>query len=164
MSGKGTESRRDEVSQKLMRSFRQFQRAEWQQQDGQKRSDMTVLFCIQKAQLEGEQAMRVSDISQLLHVTSPTITQIINRLEESGWVERYMDPEDRRVVRVKLTSEGEQVAAQAKKRFMESFNGLLDHLGLEDSERLAELLMKVFDYYQQESAERKNCMDKQDKQ
>ncbi len=108
--------------------------------------------------------MRVSDISQLLQVTSPTITQIINRLEERGWVERYMDPEDRRVVRVKLTLEGEQIAAQAKKRFMESFNGLLDHLGLEDSERLAELLMKVFDYYQQESAERKNCMDKQDKQ
>ncbi|MCR8844607.1 MarR family transcriptional regulator [Paenibacillus sp. SC116] len=161
-SEKGNESRRDEVSQKLMRSFRQFQRAEWQQQtsDGQKRSDMTVLFCIQKTQLEGEKAMRVSDISQLLQVTSPTITQIINRLEESGWVERYMDPEDRRVVRVKLTSDGEQIAAEAKKRFMESFNGLLDHLGLVDSERLAELLMKVFDYYQQENAERKNCMDK----
>jgi DNA-binding MarR family transcriptional regulator len=34
------------------------------------------------------------------------ITRLVDRLEESGWVERSRDREDRRVVRVKITAEG----------------------------------------------------------
>ncbi len=55
--------------------------------------------------------MTVGTISQLRGVDAPTITGIIKRLEQSGLVERRHDREDRRVVKVYLTTEGADITA-----------------------------------------------------
>ena len=54
-------------------------------------------------------AMTVGTISQMRGVDAPTVTGIIKRLEQNGLVERQHDREDRRVVKVQLTSEGENI-------------------------------------------------------
>jgi DNA-binding MarR family transcriptional regulator len=95
--------------------------------------------------------MKISEISQFLQVTPPTITQIINVLEKDGLVERTIDPEDRRAVKIKLTPEGLKVTAKARLAFSETFLGLIDFLGEEESEQLANLLSKVQQYFNQQS-------------
>ena len=57
---------------------------------------------------EGD-GMTVGTISQRRAVDAPTITGIIKRLEQNGLVERHNDREDRRVVKVYLTTEGENI-------------------------------------------------------
>lgn len=91
--------------------------------------------------------MKVSEISKLLHVTSPTITQMLKGLEANGLVERHIDPNDRRSVRIALTERGEKVAQHAEKIFTDSFIGLAEFLGEEESNQLIELLSKAYRYF-----------------
>lgn len=92
-------------------------------------------------------SMKVSEISKLMHVTSPTITQMLKGLEANGLVERHIDPNDRRAVRIALTERGEAVARRAEGIFRDSFSGLVEYLGEEESSQLAELLLKAHRYF-----------------
>ncbi|MOA22325.1 putative HTH-type transcriptional regulator YusO [compost metagenome] len=92
--------------------------------------------------------MSVSEISRRLKVTSPTVSQMINDLLQSGYVARNSDRKDRRVTEIRLTEQGEQLAARAINRYFDFFRGLHDELGSENSEQLIELLHQVFDYFE----------------
>lgn len=137
------------TSQKLLKSFMQFRKIGWHDKKiaGYNPSEFKVLATLKQAGNEMDREMKVSDISQILKVTPPTVTQILNILEKDGLVERTMDPEDRRVVKVKLTPAGIEATEIAKKAFTESFTGLIDYLGEEESEKLADLLNKVQHYF-----------------
>ncbi len=142
------------TAQKLMRTFMQFSKAEWHQRSiaGCKPSEIKVLFCIKKGVKPGTPEMKVSEISKLLHVTSPTITQLLKGLEAHGLIERNINPLDRRAVGIKLTEKGEMVTRQAADAFSASLNGLIAYLGEEQSNQLAELLARVYDYYSTQAA------------
>lgn len=55
----------------------------------------------------------VGEIGTRLFLESNTLTPLIKRLEAAGLVTRGRDPEDERVVRVRLTPQGRAVAAEA---------------------------------------------------
>lgn len=85
----------------------------------------------------------MSELSNALDVTSPTVTQLINSLEASGLVERRMDSSDRRAVRVTLTEQGSELTEMAMQSFFGRFMEMYEYLGEEQSEQLSELLEKV---------------------
>jgi DNA-binding MarR family transcriptional regulator len=144
----------DVTTQKLLRAFMQFHRAEWHQRTvaGCKPSEIRVLFCIKKGVKDDTSEMKVSEISKLLQVTSPTVTQLLKGLEANGLVERHVDPTDRRAVDITLTERGERVTQQAAEAFFSSLRGLIEYLGEEQSDQLAELLVKVSRYYNEKTA------------
>jgi DNA-binding MarR family transcriptional regulator len=138
-----------------MRAFMQFGRAEWHQRSvaGYKPSEVKVLMCVKKGIKPPDSSdIKVSEISKRLHVTSPTITQLIKGLEANGLIERHVDPTDRRAVGIKLTERGEKVTEQAIEAFSTSINGLIEYMGEEDSNRLADLLYKAISYYSEKAA------------
>lgn len=96
--------------------------------------------------------MKVSDISKLLRVTPPTVTQILKGLEADGLVEREIDPTDRRVAFIKLTKKGELVTVKAREASLADFEGLVEYLGEERSNQLADLLTDVFAYFHEREA------------
>ena len=107
-----------------------------------------MLFCIKKGiNPQNLSEMKVSEISKQLRVTPPTITQVLNSLEANGLIERQIDKTDRRMVSVKLTRKGEIVTQQAEEAFSASINGLIEYLGEEQSNQLADLLSKAFRYF-----------------
>jgi MarR family transcriptional regulator, transcriptional regulator for hemolysin len=57
------------------------------------------------ARLERQPDLTQNELAALAEVTSMTIARLIDRLESLGLVERCVDPEDRRVWRLRLTSE-----------------------------------------------------------
>ena len=144
----------DPTMQKLMQAFEQFHRAEWHERTvaGCKPSEIRVLFCIKRGAKPATHAMNVSEISKWLHVTSPTITQLLKSLEANGLVERSIDPADRRSIEVRLTEKGEMVIQQAWKGFSASLRGLIEYLGEEQSNQLAELLAKAFRYFNEKAS------------
>ncbi|GCE28043.1 transcriptional regulator [Dictyobacter alpinus] len=137
------------VAQQLMRSFMQFDRAEWHKRsiEGCKPSEIKVLMCIKRNVAPPNHEIKVSEISKLLHVTSPMVTQLLKRLEADGLIERKTDPSDRRAVGIRLTEKGELVTKKAAEAFFASFNGLIEYLGEEQSKQLAELLISVYTYF-----------------
>lgn len=50
-------------------------------------------------------------------------------LEKDGFIERTINPEDRRAVKIRLTEAGIMAAEDARKKFSETFLGLVDYLG-----------------------------------
>lgn len=51
-------------------------------------------------------AVKISDISDFLNVTRPSITKLLNELEVLGMVQKIPDETDRRVVLLELTEAG----------------------------------------------------------
>jgi DNA-binding MarR family transcriptional regulator len=140
--------------QRLLQALDQFHRTRWHDQatvGGCKPSEIRVLFCIKNGAKPGA-PMKVSEISKQMHVTSPTITQLLNSLEPNGLVERQIDPDDRRSVGIKLTVKGEWVTERAWEGFLTTLRGLIEYLGEEDSEQLADLLFKMLRYIEEKQA------------
>lgn len=146
--------RTDTTAEKLMRSFMQFHKAGWHEHSvaGCTPSEIKVMFCVYKGMKQNNSIITVSEISKILRVTSPTVTQILKKLESNGFVERHADDIDRRVVRITLTDKGQDVAQKAREEFRASLDGLIDYLGEEQCIQLADLLSKVYQYYHEKVA------------
>ncbi len=142
------------TAEKLMRSFMQFHKAGWHEHSvaGCTPSEIKVLFCVAKGMKHNNAIITTSEISKLLQVTSPTVTQILKKLETNGFVERRADDIDRRVVRITLTEKGQGVAQQARAEFRASLDALIDYLGEEQSNQLADLLSRVSQYFSEKTA------------
>jgi DNA-binding MarR family transcriptional regulator len=54
-------------------------------------------------------AMRLSELSDRLHIAARSTTEVVDGLQDRGLVERRPDPEDRRATLVALTDEGTRV-------------------------------------------------------
>jgi DNA-binding MarR family transcriptional regulator len=143
------------TERQLLSALMRFKRLHWHQQsiEGHKHSEMRVLMCIKEAtNNSASPEIKVSEIGKIMHVTSPTVTQVLNSLEASGLIERHIDPKDRRAVGVKLTSKGEMVVQKAREAFFASIRGLVEYLGEEQSNQLIDLLSKVYLYYSEKEA------------
>ena len=114
---------------------------------GVKHSEIVILLFIKRKMDKTQTGIRIGDLSRIMRVTSPTVTQFINRLEEKGFVKRKSDPGDRRYIRVILTKQGEDVLQQAWEALVADFNSLIEYLGEEQSRLLADLLLKSYDFF-----------------
>jgi DNA-binding MarR family transcriptional regulator len=73
-------------------------------------------------------------------VTSGTMTNRVDRLSARGLVERYPDPDDRRGVIVRLTSEGKSAVDDAFTALIDAERALLEALPERERKKLASLL------------------------
>lgn len=71
--------------------------------------------------LAREQEQTISALAQRLGVDAPAVTNIVQRLEQSGLVERVRDCEDQRIVKVSLSEEGQGIMCTLQPVF-EAFN------------------------------------------
>lgn len=132
----------------LMENIVRFNRMHWNKSPilGLTHSELVVLHFIKDYENHNSSGIKVSKLSQLLKVTSPTVTQLIKSLEKKGLVQRNTAKTDRRVVLITLTKEGEKMNQTAREDFTDFFTGLVDYLGVEESNKLNELLTKVCNY------------------
>jgi len=91
-------------------------------------------------QLSRQGRMTISDLSAWMNVRQPTLTPMINRLEDSGLVIRLKDDKDRRMVRISLTEKGRQITESAEESWRELINRHLSELSAEDRGALIVLL------------------------
>jgi len=92
----------------------------------------------------------MTELSQMLSVTLPTMTAMIDRLIQSGLVKRERDERDRRVVLVRLTGDGKKVISnlmEIRKQEIEKVLRTLEHedveVFLDSIESVAKLLTKA---------------------
>src|SRR3954470_13028770 len=147
------ETKASSSAQRLLGAFMQLRRFDWRQHQapvsGLSRTELVTLLCIRQEVPPGGAGLRVSEISNMLRVTAPTATQQINDLETRGYVEKHVDPTDRRAVRILLTDIGIDELKKAHERILATFEGLAAYLGEEDSDKLAELLTRASIYFDQ---------------
>lgn len=94
------------------------------------------------------------------HLRAPTISLILKRLEDDGFVERKKDDKDLRAVRVYLTKAGREADRKNIEKIKEMDAVALNGITLEECEELMRLLGKIrvnllsFDAKEQEKENR----------
>ncbi|HEX3026196.1 MAG TPA: MarR family winged helix-turn-helix transcriptional regulator [Clostridia bacterium] len=151
------DDRNKEISLKLIRSFMRFKRLHHFGEDDYKRKDsnhirhseMSLIFAIRDAEKSYPDGINVKDLSNFLHVKPPSIIPLINSLEKKDMVERSIDRNDRRIIRIRLKDAGYEIIEKSKNHFLARMQGLVDYLGPEKSEQLSDLLQEVYNYVAQ---------------
>jgi DNA-binding MarR family transcriptional regulator len=87
--------------------------------------------------------LRPTELYRWLMISSGGLTARLARLEKSGLVTRIADPDDARSMLVKLTAEGQMIAAQAIREDMAFESSVLEALDPEELEMLEALLRKL---------------------
>ncbi|MDG6912770.1 MAG: MarR family transcriptional regulator [Nitrososphaerota archaeon] len=83
-------------------------------------------------------AVTAKTIAETLGLTPGGVTDLVDRLEDKGWVERAKHPEDRRAVLVRLTKEGRQFHGAVHETLAVSFRGVFQQIRAEDRKALAQ--------------------------
>lgn len=105
---------------------------------GVTRAQWKVLF-----RLTREPGLRQIELADMLDVEPITLSRIVDRLEESGLLERVADPADRRAWRLHVTPKAkplvEKLRALADEMTADAFAGV----GAEDIETMRQVLVRV---------------------
>lgn len=102
---------------------------------------LTAVATLGSLQREGTQ--RITTLAAAEGVSQPSMTQLIQRLEQRGLVARTSDPADGRVALVSLTAEGGAALAARRRRNTGRVAGLLADLPASDVRALADAVAAV---------------------
>jgi len=94
---------------------------------------------------ESDKTVTQKDIETILGVSHPTVTGLVSRLENNGFVETYFDPLDKRNKIVRLTNKSRELSqrVQFSPEIMEK--RLSSNITPHEKETLIKLLIKVRD-------------------
>jgi len=84
-----------------------------------------------------------TEISRSLHLSPASVTNMLQRMERDGWVERRPDPDDQRVSRVYLTKKARALQEEAATTFRELEQEVTCALTAAEQTELRTLLLKV---------------------
>ena len=91
--------------------------------------------------------MSQRDLSRSMHISPASVTNMLQRMERDGWIERKRDEADQRVVRVFATDKSKKLRAEAKRVFREMENELGSVYTAEEQSALKRLLTKLYEHY-----------------
>lgn len=87
--------------------------------------------------------MKSTELAEKLDVKPSAITVMIDRLLKNDFVSRHRDENDRRIVKLELTTGGREVFEMAKKVRRRIFSQYLSYLEEEDVEQLVTIYEKL---------------------
>ncbi len=94
----------------------------------------------------------MTQISKALSMSKPNVTTLINKLIEKGFAVRENDPDDRRVIHVSLTAAGNSILKKGKTAINKAITQKLDRLSEEQLELLEDILLKMKEMLDNDSA------------
>lgn len=93
--------------------------------------------------LRDEPGITMGELCDKLFLACSTATDLDDRMEKNGYVNRQRDAEDRRVIRLFITEKGEEIIHEvimARRRYVDQ---ILKQLSAEETEQLATSLEKL---------------------
>lgn len=89
--------------------------------------------------------MKVTDLGQMMLVSMPTASRMLNTLCDKGLARKTRDDKDRRLTYVELTSKGERVVAQVHDRQREVLTEVIDRMPAGEMEAFLATMEKIAD-------------------
>ena len=96
------------------------------------------LSALTSVELQGP--LTLGRLAEHERVAPPSVTKVVTKLEEAGFVERRLDERDRRVAWLSITAAGADRLAQIRQRKTEWLAARLDALDDRERSRLADAL------------------------
>ena len=94
--------------------------------------------------------MSQREIADKIHVTPPSVTVAIQKLEKLGYIERRPDERDQRVMRIYLTEPGDTAVDQVQRILETTQEKLLRHMSPEEKLLLRRLVLQMRDNLMEE--------------
>ena len=108
-----------------------------------KHNEMMLLMFLHHNLQQDCPGIQPSELGEILQLTRPAVTSLVNSLEDKGYVERINDAEDRRVVFVRPTNKGIELVEDSKRTLAENISEILELLGEEDTHELMRITRKI---------------------
>ncbi|HIS68758.1 MAG TPA: winged helix DNA-binding protein [Candidatus Gallacutalibacter stercoravium] len=106
---------------------------------------LEMYYCIQTLRWGGG-TMTMSELAHYTRMPKQQMTKMVNRLVEQEFVERVYDPQNRRIIKIRLTDR----ALEYINHFLEneaSFHGFLSQLNQEDKDKFQQALEMLFEVF-----------------
>lgn len=106
------------------------------------RSQMDVLILLkinEKKNIETNQ----KDIEKALSLKNPTVTGILDRLEDKGYIKRNVSSKDKRLKQITLTDTSNEILLKSRNHAKKIEEKILSSLTSEEKEELLQLLDKI---------------------
>ena len=134
---------------KFINTFENLARIERHNQTiiGVKKSEARILLCVDFLAKKNEGTVNISQISKKLLITPPSATEFVKNLINKGYLEKHINPNDKRSISISLTDNGQKLVDSLTQYFNSLFSGIIEKLGVEQSNLLIELLDKVNSYF-----------------
>jgi MarR family transcriptional regulator, 2-MHQ and catechol-resistance regulon repressor len=85
----------------------------------------------------------IQQIGNCILISSGSMTYVIDKLEQRGFLSRNACPDDRRVIHVILTDDGNEMMNEIMPKYHEFVHHMFDSLDSDEAETLVKLLKKV---------------------
>lgn len=85
----------------------------------------------------------IQQIGNCILISSGSMTYVIDKLEQRGLLGRTSCPDDRRVIHVTLTYDGNKLMNEIMPKYYELVDDMFDSLNSDEAETLIQLLKKV---------------------
>ena len=93
----------------------------------------------------GQQPTYARDVEQALRLTHPTVSGLLSRLEQKGFVELITDPNDRRSKRIVISEKGLACHERMHETIMENESRIVQGFTEEEKALLAQLLQRAIE-------------------
>lgn len=90
-------------------------------------------------------ASSISETAKHLTISKPNMTPIIDKLISEGMVNRYNDPDDRRVIRIELTDKAHEFLKEQEQIIKDNLAKKITVLDSKDLESLSQNLVSITD-------------------
>jgi DNA-binding MarR family transcriptional regulator len=85
------------------------------------------------------------DLADILHLSRPTVTAMLQKMEQHGLVDRWDDEADQRLTRIRLTPKGRDQSDAFRSSFAEYVDATIGAMSEADRRELARLLDMLAD-------------------
>ncbi|CAN5514583.1 MarR family transcriptional regulator [soil metagenome] len=99
------------------------------------------------ATLAGGRSMSLGRLAQISVTKQPTVSRLLDRMEQRAYVERVADEEDRRITRVRITPQGQQVVSTLIEQARKHEKKVLSALDMEQAQQLKATLQRIIELH-----------------
>ena len=92
-----------------------------------------------------EEGISAGDLGKKLTLDPATLSGILDRLAERGWIDKQTDPDDKRLLRIYLTDEARKLEPKLMEERDKANEEVLRNLSLEEKVLLKRLLKDIRD-------------------
>ncbi len=85
--------------------------------------------------------MKISDLALGQKVSKASISDTVKVMVDKGWITRYHDPNDKRIVMLKLSEEGKKFMEEMREKFREYISNKLEKLSNDELENIRKTLI-----------------------
>jgi DNA-binding MarR family transcriptional regulator len=105
--------------------------------------------------LHKEVEVKMSELAHFMSVTTAATTGIVDRLVRDDYLVRTYDPQDRRIIKVKLTTKGSQLVKKINQQKRRMIVKVFGRMPESDRENYLRILMKIKDMLLEEEPVKK---------